>query len=69
MMTPKDKAIELVKKMHPNKMWTATDWKEAKRCALIAVDEILDFQYRLFITKKTLSYKYWEEVKQEIKGL
>ncbi|WP_395652653.1 hypothetical protein [Brevundimonas sp.] len=57
-MTPRDKAIELV-----NKYLQIYDGRviEAKQCALIAVDEI--------INKAICKYSeavYWQEVKQEI---
>ena len=80
-MTPKDKANELVDRMYfiisNNGQFTGVHsipnkFAEAKKCALIAVDEII----------KTLNYdikdldvrgnilldliKYWREVKQEI---
>ena len=57
-MTPKDKAIELV-----NKYLQIYDGRlqQAKQCALIAVDEILN--------EPDCSYDYWIEVKQEINNL
>ena len=83
-MTPKDKANELVDRMYfiisNNGQFTGVHsipnkFAEAKKCALIAVDEII----------KTLNYdikdldvrgnilldliKYWREVKQEIEKL
>ena len=57
-MTPKEKAQELYDKMYDYSLFE----EEAKRCALIAVDEIL----------KTNPYKarnYWHEVKTEIEKL
>ena len=82
-MTPKDKANELVDRMYfiisNNGQFTGVHsipnkFAEAKKCALIAVDEII----------KTLNYdikdldvrgnilldliKYWREVKQEIEN-
>jgi hypothetical protein len=58
-MTPKEKAIELV-----NKYLQIYDGRvtEAKRCALIAVDEILNLCWNGNLKAK----EYWEEVKQEI---
>jgi hypothetical protein len=70
-MTPKEKAINLVDKY---KEFTEDDFAEsyyqAKQCALIAVDEIIN---------NSLEYMgcdlndgeiiYWEEVKQEIEKL
>jgi len=61
-MKPKEKAEELYKKMytqHPN-----TYPSTAKQCALIAVDEILNF-----INTDAFSYtnqEYWQEVKDEL---
>jgi hypothetical protein len=75
-LTPKQKAIELVDKFYqrfPLTMdvittrgdlsWEYDSWKEAKQCALIAVDELL-----LLITYQP-TIDYWNEVKQEIEKL
>lgn len=74
-MTAKEKAIELIEKYQSEKIITyqrsafspieeyeLTD-NEAKYCALIAVEEILDLD--LFTHK----LNYWQEVKQEINKL
>jgi len=82
-MTPKEKANELVDKFYqttPNEAWVNEPlgiseeykaWKQAKQCALIAVDEILNnwkdessiqFPYGKVIT-------YWNIVKEEIEEL
>ena len=71
-MTPKEKAKELVDKF----MKVDSDSKTfdgfemiyfyAQRCALIAVDEILNI-YSKF--KEHPQYVYWQEVKQEIEKL
>jgi hypothetical protein len=58
-MTPKEKAIELVNKYLQIYDGIVT---EAKRCALIAVDEILNLCWNGNLKAK----EYWEEVKQEI---
>jgi hypothetical protein len=60
-MTPKEKAEALV-----NRIYGCAEINEhtAKRCALIAVDEILD----LFL-EESRETKYWEEVEQEIKNI
>ena len=83
-MTPKEKAKELVDKMHsqmPIKVIPIASTREnqlscnidlkgslknAKQCALIAVDEILealpeDYQNDI--------WSYWQEVKEEIEKL
>jgi hypothetical protein len=73
-MTPKEKAKELANKflrtykvsLYPpfNK---ASD--EAKECALIAVDEILESHYKVFTGVNSTIYIYYQEVKQEIEKL
>jgi len=62
-MKPKDKAIELV-----NKYLQVYDGKvkEAKQCALIAVDEMLDFRNSLYINEGSLAHQYLVEIKKEI---
>lgn len=58
-MTPKEKAIELVKKYYhlfSVELENTIDLREAKQCALIAVDEILE--------ECSLEDNwYWEEVR------
>ena len=65
-MTPKEKAIELYNKMYDYSLFE----EEAKRCALIAVDEILseltEIPYGLEYLNRL---NYWLEVKQEIELL
>ena len=75
-MTPKEKAVELVRKYYTfgiNKEGQSLSWYECKQCALIAVDEI-----DLLLQKSTLkddpysnlsALEYWKEVKQEIEKL
>jgi hypothetical protein len=66
-MTPKEKAIELV-----NKMLDFTDWHEedAKECALIAVDEIIDANPLKFDEDENpLTEFWWKLVKDEIEKL
>ena len=67
-MTPKEKAKELYYKIKSNLL---SDTKnDAKRCALIAVDEILEyvpqFEYGQGEKTTTTEYEYLQEVKQEI---
>jgi hypothetical protein len=79
-MTQKEKASELVDKFYqttPNEAWINEPlgiskeykaWEQAKQCALIAVDEILNS--RPAITDSQVEYnEYWQEVKQEIEKL
>lgn len=70
-MTPKEKAIDLIKKFT---LYLGTDIKgnecfvnelEAKQCALITVDELL----LLSLWTDSAIYDYWKEVKKEINKL
>lgn len=78
-MTPKEKAKELVDKFYqttPNETWidepsgefmeTYTAWGQAKQCALIAVDEILNINS---VDKDFSLSFYWQDVKDEIQNL
>jgi hypothetical protein len=75
-MTPKEKAIELVD------TYKFVLWSEdtqcgdeilctgiAKRCALIAVDEIINQCWDYREIDLQASYDYWEQVKKEIQLL
>ena len=76
-MTPKEKAIKLVKKFLSiedtqaryggNLMFS----EEAKQCAIIAVDEIIDILYKLSDCSSLVVAErdFYEEVKQEIEKL
>jgi hypothetical protein len=86
-MTPKEKAEELVDKFYqttPNEAWINEPlgiseeykaWKQAKQCALIAVDEIvstLNYDIRDLDVRGNILLDlitYWREVKQEIQKL
>ena len=74
-MTPKEKAKELIDK-YKKQLDTATPTLyrpiyQAKQCALIAVDEILNLMIKTF--KWDINYNgnidYWQEVKTEINKL
>ena len=73
-MTPKEKAAELVEKMllsHPASYNGANiGYAEAKQCALIAVDEIMDAlrigDVDIWDMEQVI---YWRAVKQEIEKL
>ena len=72
-MTPKEKAEELVEAMlgdnnHYLNNNIEIDKIHAKKCALIAVDEILDIVNTIYDCDAQVLYPYWEKVKQEIKG-
>lgn len=72
-MTAKEKAQELVNKYinlfyHPTEQYLDTG--EAKKCALIAIDEILslDFNIKCDATERCVMsiIDYYQKVKQEI---
>ena len=67
-MIPKEKAKELVQKMRVHSpVWEIEG--DAKQCALIAVDEILEMDLPILEEEADTFYDYWEEVKQEIEKL
>jgi hypothetical protein len=75
-MTPKDKAMELVdrflavKQINPNAITRPYNWQEAKQCALICVDVILnDVGAKDWELDTGTNTNYWIEVKQEIEKL
>ena len=72
-MTPKEKAQELVDKFRTEILSFLGDRikdQNAKRCALIAVDELIKIHYLLTTTHDTSpSINYWKEVKQELEKL
>ena len=62
-MTPKEKALELVQKYFKANH-QPYGFKDAKQCALIAVDEVME---RTLWDKG--EQRFWQEVKQEIEKL
>ena len=66
MTQAKEKAREILIKMQFQK--EPLKFEQAKQCALIAVDEILNV--KSFLKSMPLQdVKYWQEVKQEIEKL
>lgn len=70
-MTPKEKAEKLVLKYLRLQEIGSSNWFHiilAKKCALIAVNEILDF---MFLSENENSFwiNYYNKVKQEIEKL
>lgn len=69
-MTPKEKAEELVTKFQQSR--DAEDYNDVRdihaaiRCALIAVDEMINEKRNFYPYGDT---SYWQEVKQEIEKL
>jgi len=72
-MTPKEKAAELLNKMFDYlNFHTDADVYYAKKCALIAAEEVYKetSNKHFIIGRNGLSGKeYWEQVKQEIEKL
>ena len=74
-MTPKEKAEELVDKMRDEIPCHCDDWEQAKQCALIAVDEVIDQWEYIYVHiadgmgELNPNLKYWKEVKREIENL
>lgn len=62
-MTPKEKAKELVDKMYVGFVHDLYTYK-AKKCAIYAVDEILNLPFELEKERQ-----YWENVKKEIERI
>jgi len=66
-MTPKEKAEELVESFMLWKFQRCElSKKQAKQCALIAVQEIINFGNKAGIREPMM---YWNKVEQEIKKL
>jgi hypothetical protein len=75
-MTAKEKAQDLVEHyaetIKPIEFGVILerDWKLAKQCALITVDELIKTDYNCLEYYGVLSStEYWQEVKQEIEKL
>ena len=74
-MTPKEKAKELVEKfIEYADIWDYTNdqplpFDATKKCALIAVDEILSLSNDIWGKQYIETMKYWQQVKTEIEKL
>ena len=66
-MTPEQKAKELMYKMYYE--ISSNEFEEAKQCALIAVNEILNSNPTWFIDQMKSTHKYWESVKMALNDL
>lgn len=64
-MTPKEKAIELFDKFD-SILFKEYNNLEAKKCALIAVDELI---YETRFEVPNIRQRYWKDVKQKIELL
>jgi hypothetical protein len=69
-MSPKEKAKELIKRYYRDSDLLVEDltWIQAKECALIAVDEILNHHSQEQGLYRIDTY-YWQQVKEEIEKL
>ena len=66
-MTPKEKAEELVERLYG---CAEINECTAKRCALVAVDELINTASPVYDSFWPMNTKdYWKEVKQEIEKL
>jgi hypothetical protein len=84
-MTPKEKALQLCDAFYQflplehnvittegDLSWEYNGWDNAKQCALVAVDEIIEAKPTAEFIGSNRSYDnvpYWMEVKQEIEKL
>ena len=67
-MTSKEKAKELVNKYY-NILPNWVNIEDAKRCALISVDEVLLIKREIWDDFHSEYFDFWGAVKQEIKKL
>ena len=67
-MSAKDKAEELVNKYLMNTP-VGFHIDDAKECALIAIDEMIDIRNGLYINEGSLAHQWLLDVKQEIQLL
>ena len=65
-MTPREKAAELI--VNYQLKCKSLNYDEAKQCALIAVNNIID-SLQIKNYPQADQYEYWNEVKQEIQKL
>ena len=69
-MTPKEKALDMCNRFMICNSYQAIVWHNARLCALIAVDEIINNDIYFSSLKDSSKYtSYWYEVKEEIKKL
>jgi hypothetical protein len=66
-MTAREKAAELI--VNYQLKCKSLNYDEAKQCALIAVDEMLDFRNGLYMNEGSIVHQYLIDVKQEINKL
>ena len=66
-MTPKEKALELIKKFRIHQpVWEVRD--DAKQCALIAVNEVIEaLNFHQWQNRNEI--EWWNKVKEEIEKI
>ena len=71
MTAAKKKANELVDKYieYVEAYSSEGQIENAKICALIAVNEIIESQYKVLTGVKDSTYEFWQDVKREIKAI
>lgn len=69
-MIHKQKAEEIVEKFFRDELlqWDLS-YIQAKQCALIAVDEIIETLYFYHYDSESGAYEYWIEIKKQIENL
>ncbi len=71
-MTPKEKAIELIKSFYPHVQWKLGQedcLDRAKQCSSIALNEMIKVAVDYSDYDETVTKKYLREVKKEILNL
>jgi hypothetical protein len=77
-MTTKEKAIELINKFNEYTVKAIKYYangkineckEDAKECALIATQEIIDTLYEYHYDSASGAFEYWTEVKEELEKL
>ena len=69
-MTPKENALDMCNRFMICNSYQAIVWHNARLCALIAVDEIINNDIYFSSLKDSSKYtSYWYEVQEEIKKL
>lgn len=73
-MSAKDKAIELIKKYQyavrfdESETGYFANMHSVKECALIAVNEMIDFRNALYINEGSLAHQWLLDIKKEIEN-
>jgi hypothetical protein len=72
-MITKDKALELIQKFYLDDLLDDLSFRQAKQCALIAINEIINCNdnedFEGHFRDDYGAVHYWKQVKQEIEAL